>query len=517
MEYGKGQGPYTPQNLPGRRTREERRSLSETLADGTSKFFSSMVAKKNGLFSDLSSKIENTFAPKTDTISNSTGSDCSTSPPNTPSIPNTPPPRPPPPKRLPSMGSSREKENVTMKRMSSMPAYTRTDSRPEIDDYRHPPQSIARPLENDRNFSKVSAGGSGKVGEMMDENKTKDSRYIVDSGVNISFDEPIYGQRETNLKKTIPVNANLVSEQYSNKANRMNNRDGNFINTDSKTSPSWQESSTPKNGAGKRSDSSGQKESTRFPTNPNQPFPPSSQNPAVSSTSPPPPKPAPRSQKQQPKPVAPEPQSPSDSTYINQSHSKDGQGYQSYNSSDYGRGGMSREINKSKSSSSGEWSDRGGGHVSMDSNRSHPESSSGSNSGGEGANNRKRAPKFTTTNRRSSTVDEMLFDDYVEPDVDEVITTDPPPENLMNFEAEDTNENAGGLTHTTSVDSSDVEYGGTLVHRSGSLGSDKSWSSNYSVDSQPDDVTLECMEFMKSFVDMVFHDRLVLGVDFFPL
>ena len=60
------------------------------------------------------------------------------------------------------------------------------------------------------------------------------------------------------------------------------------------------------------------------------------------------------------------------------------------------------------------------------------------------------------------------------------------------------------LYTSTSVESSDVEYGGVSVHRSASMGSDKSWSSNYSLDSQPDEVTLECMEFMKKFVEKVF-------------
>ncbi|ESO98307.1 hypothetical protein LOTGIDRAFT_159107 [Lottia gigantea] len=134
----------------------------------------------------------------------------------------------------------------------------------------------------------------------------------------------------------------------------------------------------------------------------------------------------------------------------------------------------------------------------------------------------KRAPKLKT-GRRSSTVDEMLFDNYVPPDITD-IPSEPISGDLMSFDqSEDRKENrrkktsphpsqssidsneSNRLYTNTSIDSSDAEYGGVPVHRSGSLGSDKSWSSNYSIDSQPDEVTLECMEFMKSFVDKVFN------------
>ena len=156
----------------------------------------------------------------------------------------------------------------------------------------------------------------------------------------------------------------------------------------------------------------------------------------------------------------------------------------------------------------------------------------------------------------------MLFDDYVEPEIGQVdvvlSASENLPQDLISFDQEaaaaaaaaaaasaaaadddyndneaaskvsphnsdssmDSNGEAGGgggggeggegegrpnqLYTSTSVESSDVEYGGVSVHRSASMGSDKSWSSNYSLDSQPDEVTLECMEFMKKFVEKVF-------------
>ncbi|KAK6185028.1 hypothetical protein SNE40_007355 [Patella caerulea] len=134
----------------------------------------------------------------------------------------------------------------------------------------------------------------------------------------------------------------------------------------------------------------------------------------------------------------------------------------------------------------------------------------------------RRAPKLKA-GRRSSTVDEMLFDDYVAPDDIDVNSNEPIFGDLMSFDQSeqhspdvktspypsqssvDSNASSNRLYTTTSVDSSDAEYGGVPVHRSGSQGSDKSWSSNYSIDSQPDEVTLECMEFMKLFVDKVFN------------
>lgn len=447
MDHGRGQGAHGGgQNYPGRRTREERRSLSESLADGTSKFFSSMVAKKNGLFSDISSKIENTFAPKTDTISNNTESERSS--PTTPPAPNTPPPRPPPPKRIPSMGSSREKENV-IKRMSSMPAYTRTDSRPE-----DAPETTRNQHGNHTRAS-------------------SEDRFSM-NGINISFDEPIiYTSRETPPAST-HASGNDVTE----------NQNGRLGHT--------------------------------------------AKNETVSDSSSAQPRPAPRSQK---------PSKTGESTTLAYNRHPDADKGASMNNrvkdtplhrdnsaerlnenqlleevkqmssemirltENVQKSDMSQTFKKSDSDSGG--SDRGG-------------SDRGGSDSADDTHIRQRAPMFTNTKRRSSTVDEMLFDDYVEPEIDAVFSAEVPPENLICFEQEpeiivnspdssvDGNER---MLAGASIDSSDVEYGGTTVHRSASVGSEKSWSSNYSVDSQPDDVTLESIEFMKYFVDKVFHPR----------
>ncbi|XP_061197766.1 uncharacterized protein LOC133205890 [Saccostrea echinata] len=159
-------------------------------------------------------------------------------------------------------------------------------------------------------------------------------------------------------------------------------------------------------------------------------------------------------------------------------------------------------------------------------------------------NGYKKAPKI---NRRSSTVDEMLFDDYVPPEepdeYDENLgengdvnsnskrKTLIPMGDLMSFdddpEKETVNrqkvpigdEKFSSFTSVSSIDSSEYsvgnnqngnestsesEFGGFPVKRSYSMGSENSWSSSYSIDSQPDERTLECMEFMKAFVDQIF-------------
>lgn len=162
---------------------------------------------------------------------------------------------------------------------------------------------------------------------------------------------------------------------------------------------------------------------------------------------------------------------------------------------------------------------------------------------------REKAPKFAATKRRSSTVDEMLFDDYVEPEPEPETAPDDendgvftkkktllPMGDLISFDEPELDdfhpnqkvnrrhlkkdkENKSGdkeyasvssmgsseLEFQTSVDSSDVDFGGDNIRRLGSVGSEKSWSSNYSLDSQPDDLTLECMGFMKLFVEKIFN------------
>ena len=164
---------------------------------------------------------------------------------------------------------------------------------------------------------------------------------------------------------------------------------------------------------------------------------------------------------------------------------------------------------------------------------------------------RSKAPTFASTKRRSSTVDEMLFDDYVDPDtehvthvVEEVVInkrkTLLPLGDLISFdepELEDFHPNeltdrknkrnseksvvnslpdmsstdspvyedeTRSFNNQDSVESSEPEYE-RKPRRRGSMSSDRSWSSSYSLDSQPDDLTLECMTFMKQFVQKIFN------------
>lgn len=161
----------------------------------------------------------------------------------------------------------------------------------------------------------------------------------------------------------------------------------------------------------------------------------------------------------------------------------------------------------------------------------------------EKGNDQNAVKKHPKLKRRSSTVDEMLFDDYIPPPEEEQTTTtdesrDTVGENLPNTrktiavmgdlisfdDEQDENDNVSSKKSSRyssvssanssdvnyfpgSVESSETEYGDYLMQRSESLGSENSWTSSYSVESQPDEITLECMEFMKHFVDMIFDER----------
>ncbi|XP_046361837.1 uncharacterized protein KIAA0513-like [Haliotis rufescens] len=344
----------------GRRTSEDdKKSLSSSFSDGTSKFFTSMIAKKNGLFSDMSSKFDSLMKSGASSSASSENSSPTSSPP-----PRTPPPRPPPitnTHRSLSFGKGmKERENVATK-MS-------------FRDSRHPQRA-------------------GSLSGFSDTSSV-DDQFTMD-GMNVSFDEPLYNQRE------VPV-----GQSSDNVARSDNGR------PERRVIPVAASDSRDETGYG---DSEGPSASVS---------PPNSQN-----------------------------------SEIRSEHRK--------------------------------------------------------------------APKLTTK-RRSSTVDEMLFDDYVELETngDSVFSDQvtAPAGDLMSFDHEDTERRGKHPsqssvessepeydTHNyamTSVDSSDAEFGGVQLHRSQSMGSEKSWSSNYSVDSQPDEITLECMEFMKSFVDKMFNINL---------
>ena len=208
-----------------------------------------------------------------------------------------------------------------------------------------------------------------------------------------------------------------------------------------------------------------------------------------------------------------------------------------------------------------------GGSSPTGSDKSTPSDSSSKRSG-----SRQKPPKLTAK-RRSSTVDEMLFDDYIspEPEVEEIKDQVGTLQSrgkkslvqmgdLMSFDDDKEKENESSLTKEdkntlnresshqskgqgrlrsinntnapkrnsknspyrsvnsndsrefgfgqVSVESSENDFGGYPVrNRTTSMGSETSWSSSYSIESQPDDVTRDCMEFMKEFVDKIFNSQ----------
>ena len=421
------------------RSREDRKSLSESFVDGTSKFFSSMVAKKNGLISDLSNKIETTFANKSDRASSSAGSEGSASPPTSPQpVPNTPPPRPPPPpRRQPSIEAIKQARS-SMKRMTSVPAYP----------------SSGRGSQQSRDQTPERQGRDRRQ-------QDADDKFSV-NGMNISFDEPIYSKPdESTPPKPLPRKAfgprdsdPSPGREPGRETNRRSSREDS-----STVTPPYKSNHSSESAA-----------ITTAPT-PSQSTCTSSSNPVTSSST----------------------------AAVNSTRTKD-----VHPSRENNRSGAAKDQGSNVAEGYGEV-------VSPESTPAAPRPHSG------------KAPKFTATTRRSSTVDEMLFDDYVAPEEDPVTNHGPEdiPDNLISFEPDtelatcspsssssDIDTGATGKRRPkagASVDSSDVEFGGAVIHRSASLGSDKSWSSNYSVDSQPDDLTLECMEFMKAFVDKIFH------------
>ncbi|GFO47112.1 hypothetical protein PoB_007361700 [Plakobranchus ocellatus] len=412
------------------RSREDRKSLSESFVDGTSKFFSSMVAKKNGLISDLSNKIETTFSTKSDRASSSAGSEGSVSPPASPQqpIPNTPPPRPPPPpRRQPSIEAIKQARS-SMKRMTSVPAYPAG-----------------------KGGSAQSRRDSTEHGRKEKGQQEGNDKFSV-NGMNISFDEPIYNKPEEP-----PVPKPLPRKAFGPRGAEYSPGREPVRHSDDKNSTS----------------ASSNKSNNTFDSNTNS-----------------------RSTKRNPF-------NTSENSYSNDPD-------------------FSIENDPNSLADSRPEVTKDSGEVVS------PEA--------DVTRSSNRAPKFTTTTRRSSTVDEMLFDDYVPPEEDPVSipAAGVIPDNLISFEPDSeiaspssscSDIDTGGMgIHSdsrkprtgVSVDSSDAEFGGVVINRSGSLGSEKSWSSNYSLDSQPDDVTLECMEFMKAFVDKIFHSTYVINFSFNP-
>lgn len=164
-----------------------------------------------------------------------------------------------------------------------------------------------------------------------------------------------------------------------------------------------------------------------------------------------------------------------------------------------------------------------------------------------------RAPTLASIKRRSSTVDEMLFDDYVEPNPEmapdkkpvednvfnkrktlhpmtDLISFDEPeledfhPKQVINVRNSKSSEQSldkslpcsvssidssepavfdeQAVNNQTSIESSEPEFDRENHSRLDSAGS---YTSSYSLESQPDDLTLECMGFMKLFVEKIFN------------
>lgn len=404
-----------------------RRKLSsggESFSEGTSRFFSSVIAKKNGLMNDLSNKIESVGA--TFMKGSSSGSSLSDA-------------------ESPVLGEA----NVYPKRKNSSsaertsPVITRKTIVAEV----NPIQKSEKNKENVQRAASVDRNQNGRMSNRYYNRQSSvtstgssatEEIYPV-TGVNMSFDEPLYSPSKTTSATGV--------------------------------GPSWKGKKTP-------------------PPIPPPPFNPNKTGRRSSRSS-------------------------TNSPIMSSGHASDSEKYEKY-------------ANEDKSA----------------------------------AEERSKPPSFAATKRRSSTVDEMLFDDYVEPEPEPVKqTTDVtavnkrktllPMGDLISFdepELEDFHpkqvtdaknvqnseqsydqsvekseksfpsvssvESAEGvfeeqepnLNNQTSVESSEPEYERSS-HRLDSMGSEKSWSSSYSLDSQPDDLTLECMGFMKQFVDKMFSPR----------
>lgn len=400
-----------------------RRKLSsggESFSEGTSRFFNSVIAKKNGLMNDISNKIESVGASAASLMKGS------------------------------SSGSSlSDTEGTVYTEANYSQTYRResntSEKKPQAETKHivtaevNPVQKFQKDIENEQHTSSVDKNQNGHLqgkytkrqGSFASSGSSVNEEIYHTSGVNMSFDEPLYS----------PSKTSSTPEKVS-----------------SGVGPSWKGKKTPP-------------------------------------------------------PIPPPP----------------------YNPNKTGRRSSRSSCNSPKISS---------GH-SSDSEGRYEKYASEEKSGGE---ERTKAPTFASTKRRSSTVDEMLFDDYVEPEPEPEKAAEPetavskrktllPMGDLISFDepeledfhpkkitdnqiSRDSEKSGGkypsvsstdsseavfdehGLNNQTSIESSEPEYEHT--RRLNSMGSTKSWSSDYSLDSQPDDLTVECMGFMKLFVEKIF-------------
>lgn len=419
-----------------------RRKLSsggESFSEGTSRFFSSVIAKKNGLMNDLSNKIESVGA--TFMKGSSSGSSLSDSDGPVLSEANVLPKR---------------KDSEPREKTPPSPVSTRKTIVAEV----NPIQKSQKDKENVQRAASVDRNQNGRMSSRYYRQSSAASTgssaneevYPV-TGVNMSFDEPLYSPSTSSTG----------------------------------VGPSWKGKKTP-------------------PPIPPPPFNPNRTGRRSSRSS-------------------------TNSPIMSSGHASDSEKYEKYASEEK--------------------------HTTVE--------------------ERSKAPSFATTKRRSSTVDEMLFDDYVEPEreivkppaedsavnkrktllpMGDLISFDEPEledfhpkgpkeltdvKNYGNSEKSVNNNNyaypsvssvesseavqdeSSGLNNETSVESAlnnqtsvestlntqtSVESSEPEYERSSrrldSMGSEKSWSSSYSLDSQPDDLTLECMTFMKQFVAKMF-------------
>ena len=407
-----------------------RRKLSsggESFSEGTSRFFSSVLAKKNGLMNDLSNKIESVGASAASLMKgSSSGSSLSDS--DGPVFTDT----------NYSQKSQRE-INVSEKNET---AETKHIVTAEV----NPMQKSEKERENEQLASGVERNQNGhtsgkytkRQGSFASSSSSVNEEIYHSSGVNMSFDEPLYSPSKTS---STPEKA------------------------PSGIGPSWKGKKTPP------------------------PIPPPPYNPNKTGR---------RSSRT----------SSCNSPSILSGHSSDSEGkYEKYTSEE------------------------------------------------KGSEERAKAPPLATLKRRSSTVDEMLFDDYVDPEAEPEPEKAPEPEvvnkrktllpmgDLISFDEPELEDfhpkqvvdkrnqmgssksgeksfpsvssidsaeavfDEHGLNNQTSIESSEPEY--EHSRRLDSMGSPKSWSSDYSLDSQPDDLTLECMGFMKQFVAKIFSHGFV--------
>ena len=445
---------FNPQNSPQmqqrKKSREESRSISESFSEGTSKFFNSVIAKKNDLFHDIGKQITTSFPlshsggvpttvldnpqpPVTTNVRRTSDeqhvSSCSPNVVNkAPGVrrfssssssrdenyPVIPPPRPPLPIRRPSIDDMREKERV-IKRTNTLPANSYYDFAASFET-KSKPEDSSLPLNgintsSNKHFRRKSAGidnDDSIIGAAGDENCTSSDAIVclTDTLFKSDINEITAQMMVEAMNKSRCRQSEIGRPDQHARSNKI---DTSHVVIDG-----------------------------------------------------------------------------SDSKHKN-------------NMCETVKGVEHKQVN------SHSYQEKSTDNLDMIDN------------GDDGKENSGRYPKLTSTKRRSSTVDEMLFDNYVETTIDpeSVFVPKELPANLMSFDSSNipkvkksTHHPSGqtdkGKNSSGSVESSDLEYGRESVHRSVSIGSYKSWSSNYSIDTQPDDVTMECMDFMKKFVDDIF-------------